>query len=148
MPRIETKAFGTLDYRTADLIEFPQGLVGFEGHRRFLAIDRPQTKPLVFLQSIEQPDLFFVTIPPSLVDPGYRLQLLDEHLAALDLGDTASVEFLVLSVVCLPETGSATANLLGPLVIHCPTGRGVQAVRDDRQYSAVHPIEFKAAPCS
>jgi flagellar assembly factor FliW len=148
LPRIETKAFGTLDYQTADLIEFPQGLIGFEEHRRFLAVDRPQSKPFVFLQSIEQPDLFFVTIPPALVDPGYELQLLDEHMATLSLSDTASVELMILSVVCLPESGPATANLLGPLVIHCPSGRGVQAVRDDRKYSAVHPIEFEAAPCS
>jgi flagellar assembly factor FliW len=146
--RIETKAFGVLEYQAADLIEFPSGLVGFENHRRFLAIDRPQTKPLVFLQSIDQPDLFFVTIPPALVEPGYRLQLLDEHLAALGLSETVSAELLVLSVVCLPENGPATANLLGPLVIHCPTGKGVQAVRDDRRYSAVHPIAFEETPCS
>lgn len=148
MPRIESKAFGALDYQQADVIEFPQGLVGFESHRHFLAIDRPQTKPLVFLQSIEQPDLFFVTIPPALVEPGYQLQLLDEHLAALGLSETSSGEFLVLSVVCLPDSGTATANLLGPLVIHCPSGKGVQAVRDDRRYSALHPIEFEATPCS
>lgn len=148
MPSIESKAFGTLDYQTADVIEFPQGLLGFEGHRHFLAIDRPQTKPLVFLQSIEQADLFFVTIPPSLIEPDYRLQLLDEHLGALELSDTASAEFLVLCVVCLAESGPATANLLGPLIIHCPSGKGVQAVRDDRLYSAVHPIEFEAASCS
>jgi flagellar assembly factor FliW len=148
LPRIETKAFGTLQYQTADLIEFPHGLLGFEEHRKFLAIDRPQSKPIVFLQSIEQPDLFFVTIPPAMVHPGYELQLLDEHLTALSLSETGSAEFLVLSVVCLPDSGPATANLLGPLVIHCASGRGVQAVRDDDRYSAMHPIEFEAAPCS
>lgn len=147
MPRIETKAFGTLEYQAADVVEFPQGLLGFENHRHFLAVDRPQTKPLVFLQSLDQPDLFFVTIPPALVEPGYQLQLLDEHLAALGLTDTISGDFLVLAVVCLPESGPVTANLLGPLVIHCPTGKGVQAVRDDNRYSALHPIPLEAAPC-
>ncbi len=148
LPSIDTKAFGTLAYQVADLLEFPLGLAGFEQHRRFLAVDRPQSHPLVFLQSIDQPDLFFVTLPPALVDRDYELQLLEEHREILGLSDLSSVEMMVLSVVWLSADGRASANLLGPLVIHCPSGRGVQAVRDDQRYSSRHPIEFQVASCS
>jgi flagellar assembly factor FliW len=148
VPVLETKSLGTLIYQQADVIRFPLGLAGFEDRRNFLAVERPESHPLVFLQSIDQPDLFFVTVPVRRVDPAYELLVLDEYRTILGITDVSSTELLSLAIVCLPQSGPATANLLGPLVIHCPTGQAVQAIRDDQRYSATHPLLLEGNECS
>src|ERR1017187_6256055 len=57
MPSLDTKHFGHIVFEPQDAIEFPRGLPGFEDRRRFLAIRQEQTAPLVFLQSLEDPEL-------------------------------------------------------------------------------------------
>ena len=61
-PVIRTKYFGELPLEENTRIEFPWGLPGFEQRRWFVAIRVPRTDPLVFLQSLEDPELCFVTL--------------------------------------------------------------------------------------
>jgi flagellar assembly factor FliW len=41
----------------------------------------------------------------------------------------------------MPQNAAPTANLLGPVVLSRETMRGVQAIREDTKYSAVHPLK-------
>src|SRR5579872_4975287 len=78
MPSVQTKYFGTLSYEPDAPLEFPQGLPGFEERRRFLALQFADTQPLVFLQSLEDPGLCFITLPVLAVDPHYQLRVSNE----------------------------------------------------------------------
>src|SRR5579872_781200 len=75
MPSVQTKYFGTLAYELDAPLEFPQGLPGFEDRRRFLALQFEDTQPLVFLQSLEDPGLCFITLPVLAIDPQYQLRV-------------------------------------------------------------------------
>jgi len=138
MPSIETKNFGCIQYEPQGVVEFPCGLPGFEERHRFLAIGLEHTKPLVFLQSLEDPDLCFTTAPVLAVDPQYRLTMSqeDKEVIGVSAGSepTMGEEVLCLTVISLYETGP-TANLMAPLVIHVRTLKGVQAVSQDPEYT-------------
>ena len=133
--RIETNSFGPIDCADEDIIHFPQGLPGFEHEKAFVAIERPHAKPVIFLQSAQSPGLFFVTLPVETIDDGYQLKLSDEYRRILGVTEMTR-DLLTLAIVCMPDAGAPTANLLGPIVVHRQGRVAVQAVRDDARYSA------------
>ena len=64
-----TKYFGPVAYEESNVLRFPAGLPGFEEERRFLSLEQPAHAPLVFLQSLTTPDLCFVALPASSIEP-------------------------------------------------------------------------------
>jgi flagellar assembly factor FliW len=81
----ETRYFGILPYENDSIIEFPEGLPGFENERRFLPLELAAHRPLVFLQSLATPGLCFPALPVAAIDEHYRLRLEAADLAALGL---------------------------------------------------------------
>lgn len=143
MPSLETKSFGTIAFESRDAIEFPRGLPGFEDRRRFLAIRQERARPLVFLQSLEDPGLCFITTPVLAVDPRFRLKLSEEDREAIGLSPVRRPRIgknvWALGVIAVRETGP-TVNLLAPLVINLRSLRAVQAVMRDSSYSHRHAL--------
>ncbi len=152
MPELETKYFGKIEYQDGDALEFPQGLPGFESRRRFVATRAPSSDPLVYLQSIEDPGLCFITAPAAAVAPDYRLEIRAEDLSVLGLPSERQPrvgrEVLCLIVLSLREAGP-TANLLAPVVVNPRNRRAVQAISQRTGYSHQHALETEeAAVCS
>jgi len=151
MPYCHTRYFGTLEFDEDSAIDFPQGMPGFAGERRFLPVELPQHHPLIFLQSLATPGLCFPTVPAAAIEPGYRAQFSAADLAALGLEHApAKGEVLCLAVIAIAEDG-ITANLLAPVVVNPATRRGVQSIQDPRRYSHQHLVEKKdveVAACS
>lgn len=152
MPTFETRYFGTISYQTDAVVEFPRGLPAFEEQRQFLALHYENTQPLVFLQSLSDAGLCFITLPVRCVDTEYRLQVSDEDLG--HLGFTAGyqpeigTEIACLIVISLQETGP-TANLLAPVIINLRTLKAVQAIGPESRYSHQHPlVASETVPCS
>ena len=152
MPQCETKYFGTVSYEASAAVEFAAGLPGFESCCRFLPIEEAARRPLIFLQSLEQPGLCFVTIPVAAVDPGYQLKIGAEDAAAIGLDPQSGLpaDVACLVVMSIAGAGTPTVNLLAPVVINPRTGKAVQSVRDDAVYSCRRPLgrAEEAAPCS
>ena len=152
METFDTKHFGRIAFEPADTIEFPRGLPGFEQRRRFVAIRQEPAAPLVFLQSLEDPGLCFITAPVLTVDSRYKLKLTDEDREVAGLASVRrpriGKDVWVLAVVTVRETGT-TVNLLAPLVINVRSLRAVQAVMRDSAYSHQHALREPAeATCS
>jgi flagellar assembly factor FliW len=148
MPNFETKNFGQIDYEESSIVVFPAGLPGFEGRRQFLAVHFQESAPLVFLQSVEDPGLCFVTLPVGAVDSGYQLRVSGEDLEIIGLnaGRQPSIrsEVLCLAVVSIREAGP-TANLLAPVVVNLKNRLAVQAVAQDSSYSHQHTLTVEEA---
>jgi len=138
MPVLETKHFGTLSYETESELEFPLGLPGFDDRRRFVAVHFVENDPLIYLQSLEDPALCFITMPILAVDPRYRLKVSGDDLGHLGLSPVRQPrigeDVLCLSVLSLRETGP-TANLLAPIVVNLRNRKAVQAVAPESDYS-------------
>jgi len=145
MPVLETKHFGKLSYEADSELEFPLGLPGFDDRKRFVAVHIVENDPLIYLQSLEDPALCFITMPILSVDPRYRLKVSGEDLGYLGLNSTRQPrigdDVLCLSVLSIRETGP-TANLLAPIVINLRNRKAVQAVATESGY----PHQFALMP--
>ena len=91
----------------------------------------PANEPLTYLQSLEVPDLCFITMPLLAVDPRYRLNVSKEDLNLLGLRPASQPRIgedtLCLTVLSMREEGP-TANLLAPIVVNLRNRRAVQAI--------------------
>ena len=144
MGQIETRQFGILNYDTSQIITFAAGLPGFEMCREFLLHEEPAMGPFLFLQSLSDPNLSFVTLPAERLEETYELALSRDDLAQLGL--TALPEpgdVLCLAILQL-QTQGANANLAAPIVIVKSSHLGTQAVRQDRRYRTNQPVVWGA----
>src|ERR1700734_2933060 len=87
MPEIATKYFGSLEYKEAEVIEFPFGIPAFERESQFLLIEPPASGPLVFLQSVRTPGLCFLALPMGGIDKEYRVAMVLDDLRSLGLAE-------------------------------------------------------------
>lgn len=149
MLRCPSKNFGIVEYDTRAVITFPRGLPGFESETLFVPVEPESSKPVLFLQSLITPELFFITLPVELIEPAYQLQVSEEDLQVIGATGDMLASLRCLAVVCTGH-GRPTANLLGPVVINKDTQQAVQAVRDDARYAVRHPLfrESEAEGCS
>ena len=148
MAAFETKHFGNISFDPQAIIEFPRGLPGFEERRKFLALEFEHSKPLVFLQSLEDPGICFVTAPVRAVEPEYVLRVSEEDLRLLGLDPARQPrigpDVLCLSVVSIEESGT-TANLLAPIVVNVRNLQAVQAIGPESVYSHRFPLVVEEA---
>jgi flagellar assembly factor FliW len=155
MPQFESPHFGTIEYTDEQVVEFPQGLPAFEDETRFLAHERLETRPVIYLQSLTTPNLCFITLPVETVAPGYQVFLSVDDRRALDLDETrqplAPAEVLCLGIVTIAPSESKpqpTVNLLAPVIIHRETRKAVQAIQTEGGYSHQHPLPIGEGTCS
>ncbi len=141
---LSTRRFGEIRIEDHDVIQFPGGLPGFESHTRFALIAPPAASPLLFLQSIDSPELCFLTTPVDAVDPEYHLDL----TPADRQGFVLTNDLIALAILTTPEQGPATANLLAPIVIDTRRRMGIQAVRMDARYSHQQALPGAGLRCS
>ena len=96
-----------------------------------------------------------MTLPVAALVPEYELAVAESEYEALGLSpagpNAAQPSVLALAIVTLPENGPASANLLAPVIVNLASGRAIQTVRADQQYSHQHPIGDlcpEVVPCS
>ena len=144
MEKLASTQFGVLIYLPEQVVHFSRGLPAFDLEKRFLPVENAATAPIVFLQSLSNPDLAFITLPAQVIEAGYRLTMSPEDMAALELAPDSQPEIggdvLCLAIVTIVEEGEPTANLMAPVVINLRTRQALQAIRPDAEYSHQHPI--------
>jgi flagellar assembly factor FliW len=135
---LESVLLGRLEIRTETVITFPAGLPGFVMLRRFALVDT-QRGDLVWLQSLDDPELTFLLADPFTVVPGFEVDLPSADLAAL--GASANPDaLLVLAVVQLSGGHPSHANLQSPIVIDRVRRQGRQVVLPESRYGMSYPI--------
>jgi flagellar assembly factor FliW len=153
MSSFDTKDFGRIEYEPGSVLEFPNGIPGFESRKRFLALTFPHTQPMVFLQSLEDAALRFITLPVLSIDGQYRLTVSEEDLDAIGLPPNRQPKIgedvACLAVVTLQRNTAPTANLLAPVVVNLGNLKAVQAIAPDSSYSHQHVLApAEALTCS
>jgi flagellar assembly factor FliW len=134
---LETKAYGPVEIEEKQILEFPQGLLGFEEYRSFAIIDAHK-KPFYWLQSTQETRIAFILIKPSIFHEGYDPGIPQEDLE--EIGEAKPEECLVFAIVTVPESGPMTANLQGPLYISKKTLKGKQCISPRDEYRTKHDI--------
>jgi flagellar assembly factor FliW len=130
--KVDTYLFGSVEVDPEKIITFPNGLVAFEGSKRFTLVhEESQEAPQSFtLQSLDEPMLAFQIIDATTFGINYELVLTDAESALLG---SPAVEDVVVMQMLFKKEGSSSAitpNLRAPLLINTRTRVGLQKVME------------------
>jgi len=124
---IESARFGKLDIAEDSIISFPEGILGFEEHRRFAILSCEQTDPVQWLHSIDDPGISLPIINPFLLKSDYNIEVDDSELKPLKT--SVEEDIIVYCVTVLPnELKDVTINFAAPILINYKRNVGKQVV--------------------
>lgn len=136
--KVCTKSNEIVDVDEKKIVEFSEGLLGFESVKKFAIIDS-EYEPFIWLQSVENKELAFLMIDPFLICPGYEVDIDDEALKKI--GADSPENIIIMTIVTIPGDGSnITANFLGPIVINRKNNKCIQYVLSDNKWSTKFDI--------
>ncbi|MCS7025705.1 MAG: flagellar assembly protein FliW [Bryobacteraceae bacterium] len=138
MQRCFSRRLGWVEFSAESVVEFPEGLPAFEDETQFILIERPETSPILFLQSLKTAGLCFLSVPVEVVDSRYEFTLDSEQENRL--GTASRQDLLCLALLTVPDSGPPTANLKAPIVIHRHLRKGYQVILNESPYSFTHPL--------
>lgn len=138
--KLQTKYFGEIEAREADVVHFPDGLFGFEEEHSFLLLPfEGSGGSMLCLQSTQTPALAFVALDPFSLSPDYQPVLQESDLDFFHVKDVQELGYYVLCAVKHPVSDS-TVNLKCPLVIHPETRLARQVIMDADAYQMRHSL--------
>jgi flagellar assembly factor FliW len=114
------RQFGELEFNEAHIIYFPNGLIGFEENKKFLIVNDDDSQPFRWLVSLENENLNFPILDPTLIVPDYQV-------GTTPLNGQAIFVIAVLG----DHIEKSTVNLRSPVVIDETNRHGRQVVLDD-----------------
>jgi flagellar assembly factor FliW len=122
------------------VITMPAGLPAFTWARRFVLVPwGSDDSPYSRLQCLDDDELAFVVVEPSLFFPDYEPELDDAAVERLALRDPADA--LVLVILTVGEgPHDTTANLLGPVVVNWRTRVAEQVILADSEHGTRVPL--------
>jgi flagellar assembly factor FliW len=112
------------------VIDMIAPMPGFPEHQRFALVQLDDAGVLCSLQSVEDPELRFLVVPPAAFFPDYAPVIDDATVSTLGI-ESAEDAMVLLVVNPGDDAGSATANLLAPVVVNLVTRQGGQVVLDE-----------------
>lgn len=122
---IRNPRFGTTDVDPADVLHFPEGIVGFADCRRWVLLADAENDALAWMQSLDRPELALAVVSPRRFIPGFRMRVCRQELEPLQLEDIG----LACVLVIVGKTDRATTlNLKAPIVINLPRRLGRQVL--------------------
>lgn len=138
----ETKFFGTIDIEDDKIINFPSGIIGFEGLTKFALIfdsEREERSKISWLQSMEEPLMVLPVINPIDICEEYTPTIEDELLKAI--GDPADADVLIFVSMTIPsDITKMTANLKAPFIINTANKKAMQIIVENQNYEIKYNV--------
>ena len=136
--------FGRIQINPQQAITFPTGLLGMPGRLSFCLARFPSEKMERFsiLQSMDNPDLAFITLPVGLENPLIDREDLVQAARDLELPQEDLAALLIVSVQ--REAGSAkmTVNARAPVLIRLSLKVAAQYVFPHTKYLIRQPLSL------
>lgn len=138
--KIETRHFGAIEIEESDVLDFYDGIPGFEYIKKFILIKtEDEESPFQWLQAVDHPEYSFVVINPFKVVDDYTIDVPDSDIESLGIEDPSDI--MVFCIVVIPEDmAKMTANLKGPVIINTRLRRGKQVLLENSPYSIRHSL--------
>lgn len=139
MLKVNTSRFGEIEANELEIIELPQGLIGFPELKKYILLNHEKDSPFKWLQSIDDGSIAFVLINPLLFKPDYTVEVTEVEVADLDISNE---EDAVISVIITMPSNpqNMTANLKAPLIFNLKNRRGKQIILNHPQYTTRHNL--------
>ena len=139
--QLDTKYFGRITYDPQDVLEFPNGLFGFEGEKRFLLLPFSGSQGnMLCLQSVAAPSPAFILMNPFSLKPDYVPELSQEELKLMGVSRSCELCYYVMCVAREP-VGESTVNLRCPVVVNPDLHRACQVILDTEDYHMRHRLD-------
>lgn len=124
MKKITTLHFGEIEVENEHIVQFEEGILGFENLKEYVLIVDDQTVPFKWLVSLDSPDIGFPLLSPWLVEGDYN--------PGNDFNFDVEAFFVVVTLE--DENGKMTANLKAPIIINVQDKTGKQIILSTDKY--------------
>ncbi|SDG93514.1 flagellar assembly protein FliW [Propionivibrio dicarboxylicus] len=131
---IDRLGLKNVDVDPDTLFNFPQGLAGFEAHRRFKLFHQEGGGTVFWLQSVDDSLVMFPIVVPEALDLAYEIELSDEDCALLGLSDPADAAVVVIVYRDAAADGAIGANTRSPVILNLKSRLGMQKILHE-----IHP---------
>lgn len=136
---IKTGRFGEITVGDGEIILIPQGVFGFPDYKKFCIVDPGDETLILWLQSLENPEIAFPILEPKVFKPDYAARLSAAELRELKLENIN--QSAVFGILTIPEDIThMTANLKAPLVINLKQQVAKQVVLQENEYNIKHEM--------
>ncbi len=134
---VKTGRFGQLTVGDDEKIRIPQGILGFPEYTDFCLVDPGDETLILWLQSIQNPEIAFPILEPKIFRTDYSARLSAAELRELKLDNiNQSAVFSILTIT--DDVTQMTANLKAPLVINLKEQIARQVVLQENEYTIKH----------
>jgi flagellar assembly factor FliW len=127
---LTTSQYGKIEIEENNILEFKEGLIGFEEYQKFIIVSDKDLEPFLWLVSIDEPYLEFPIVNPFLFFPDYDSEITIE----------SENETLFAIVSLKKEIENITINLKGPLLINIKEKTGKQIIINSEKYTPSYPL--------
>ncbi len=138
---VKTKNFGEIDLTEDKILNFENGILGFEDHKQYTILydsAEKERSAVSWLQCCDIPELALPVVSPLVVKPDYNPIVEDELLKSL--GDLTDDNLVILLTLTVPQdVKNMSVNLKAPIIINADNRQGAQVVAENPDYE----IKFK-----
>ena len=131
--KAKTRLFGTIDIPEEKIIVMEEGMIGFPDMTHFTLIfdeEKENRGKIMWLQSMDEPEMAFPVLDPTVIKEDYNPTINDELLKPL--GELTEENTFVLTTVTVPKNiEEMSINLKAPLFINTDTNKGAQIITED-----------------
>ena len=141
--QINSRLFGEIDIEDDKIIDFKNGIIGFEEYHKYALIfdaEKESSKSIMWLQSMEEPELAFPVADPTHIYSGYNPVVEDEWLESIGGIDKPEDVFVLVVLTVPSDLTKMTANLKAPLVINTDTRKGCQIIVNNEGYQVRYNV--------
>lgn len=139
--KAKTRIFGEIEIADEKIITLEKGMIGFPNLNHFALIfdeeKEQKDTTIMWLQSMDEPDIAFPVMMPHVVMEDYRPNVSEEILAPLGVM-TEENTYLLVTVTVPKKVEDFSVNLKAPIVINMENHKGVQIIVEDD-----YPIKYK-----
>ena len=128
---IMTRDFGQQEINKADIINFPNGIFGFEDSKQFVVLSPlgDDASPM-WLQSVDSPVPCFIVFKPLDFITDYNPEPSKEDLDLIKFQNKEDID--VLSIAVIPEDyKKTTLNIKSPIIVNRKDRIAVQTILDE-----------------
>ncbi|MDN5331223.1 MAG: flagellar assembly factor FliW [Tepidanaerobacteraceae bacterium] len=139
--KIKTKFFGEIEVVEEKIINFPNGIIGFEDLKKFILIDHPGSDVIKWLQSVDDANISLPVADPTAFYPDYSPEISRDNLEIIGIKNIEDA--VVLCVITVPtDIQKATINLKAPVVLNPARRLGDQMIAENPEYRVKHPLQL------
>ena len=136
---VKSTRFGELDVAEEQILDFPQGVLGFPGEMKFALMEYKPDSPFYFLQSVTDADLTFLLINPFAFFNDYEFSMDDAVIAEIGLNaENPPAVFNIATVKDKLE--NMTVNLAGPVLVNHRDRKAMQLVIEKTNFPTRYPL--------